>query len=131
MSRIFRYGVEGPYLWSPNRLHRVGPLLRESHFVVVGVVFRDRHVLKLNLSAFGMLLLGYDRSGTAAVMVHQVIVPYQDSQEQLAVQVALYPVMVDLAGEPFDQFWVPDVLVDVQIRVEAVLIFEHGKSVTL
>ena len=97
----------------------------------MGVVLRDRYVLKLNLSALGILLLRDDRSGTAAVMMLQVIVPHQDSQEQLAVQVTLYPVMVDLAGEPFDRFWVPDVLVDVQIRVEAVLIFEHGKSVTL
>ena len=131
MGHILRYGVEGPYLWTPNRLQRIGPQLRESHIAVVGVVLRDRYVLKLNLSALGILLLRDDRSGTAAVMMLQVIVPHQDSQEQLAVQVTLYPVMVDLAGEPFDRFWVPDVLVDVQIRVEAVLIFEHGKSVTL
>ena len=49
----------------------------------------------------------------------EIAVSYQDSQKQLAVQVALNLELADLVGELFDFVVVADVLVDVQVRVEA------------
>lgn len=52
----------------------------------------------------------------------EITVPQKYSKEQLAVELALDPVLTDLAGKLFDFVWVVDVLFDVQVRVEAVYV---------
>ena len=56
----------------------------------------------------------------------KISVPYQDSQKQLAVQVALNLELADLVGEHFDFVGVADLLVDIQVRVKAAVFVLRG-----
>ena len=58
-------------------------------------------------------------------------VPHQDSHEELPVQFSLDFVAADQAGVPLDDFGVSDVLINVQVAVEAVLVFKHWETISL